>query len=187
MSPEESRPALRVVEHADVAPSAGRRPADWESIYRETAVLIYRYIYARVGNRPDAEDLTTQVFMRALPRLRLTAAIEEIRSYLVTTARTVLADHWRDYYDAQLAELDEDLANPVHIDVRPADEEVGVRRANEILAELPDHYRRVLELRFLRGYSLRETAEEIGITVTNAKVIQFRALRRAATMSGEVD
>jgi DNA-directed RNA polymerase specialized sigma24 family protein len=81
----------------------------WEAVYRETAVIVYRFIYARVGNRPDAEDLTTQVFIRALPRLRLPAAIEEIRSYLLATSRTVLADHWRRHYDVQLAALDDGL------------------------------------------------------------------------------
>ena len=154
----------------------------WEEVYRATVVLVYRYIYARVGNRADAEDLTTQVYMRALPRLRLAAAIEEIRSYLVATARSVLADHWRDHYDMRVDELEESLAAPVPAQRSQADEEVGVRRAGAILGALPDHYRRVLELRFLRGYSLRETAVEMGITLGNAKVMQHRALRRAASV-----
>jgi RNA polymerase sigma-70 factor (ECF subfamily) len=55
-----------------------------------------------------------------------------------------------------------------------------VQRAARVLSALPDHYRHILELRFLRGYSVRESAKEMGITVTNAKVLQHRALRRAA-------
>jgi RNA polymerase sigma factor (sigma-70 family) len=160
---------------------------DWESIYRSTVILIYRYIYARVGNRADAEDLTTQVYMRALPRLRLAAAIEEIRSYLVATARSVMADHWRDRYDVRVDELEDSLAAPIVHVTSEADEEAGVRRAGAILGALPDHYRRVLELRFLRGYSLRETAAEMGISLSNAKVMQHRALRRAAAITAEDD
>ena len=158
---------------------------DWESIYRATVILVYRYIYARVGNRADAEDLTTQVYMRALPRLRLAAAIEEIRSYLVATSRSVMADHWRDRYDVRVDELEDSVAAPVVSVTREDDEEAGVKRAGAILANLPDHYRRVLELRFLRGYSLRETAAEMGISLSNAKVMQHRALRRAASVEGE--
>jgi RNA polymerase sigma-70 factor (ECF subfamily) len=45
--------------------------------------------------------------------------------------------------------------------------------------ELPERYRRILELRFLRSYTLREAADELGITVGNAKVLQHRALARA--------
>jgi RNA polymerase sigma-70 factor (ECF subfamily) len=164
-------------------PSAepGREPSvEWESTYRETVVMIYRYIYARVGNRPDAEDLTTQVYMRALPRLRLAAAIEEVRSYLVATARTVLADHWRNHYDVNVGVLDDDIHVPTTRERTGAEDETGSRRAGEVLARLPGHYRRVLELRFLRGYSLRETAAAMEISLANAKVMQHRALRMAA-------
>ena len=49
-----------------------------------------------------------------------------------------------------------------------------------ILAALPEKYRRILELRFLDAYSVREAAAELGISVTNAKVLQYRALRLAA-------
>jgi RNA polymerase sigma factor (sigma-70 family) len=170
------------------APAAHDDPRQdgWEEVYRATVVLVYRYIYARVGNRPDAEDLTTQVYMRALPRLRVAAAIEEIRGYLVATARTVLADHWRDHYDVRLDELEESVAIPFLPPASAVDEEAGVRRAGAILGALPGNYRRVLELRFLRGYSLRETAAEMGISVANAKVMQHRALRRAAALHQEV-
>lgn len=155
-------------------------PARWEAVYRETAVMVYRFLYARVGNRPDAEDLTTQVYMRALPRLRLVAAVEEIRSYLLATARTVLADHWRKHYDVQFATIEDGFPAPLAAYTDPASEDNGIRRANAVLARLPENYRQVLEFRFLRGYSLRETADAMGVSLANAKVLQHRALRRAA-------
>jgi RNA polymerase sigma-70 factor (ECF subfamily) len=166
--------------HVVAAPAPGSEPVQWEAVYRETAVIVYRFIYARVGNRPDAEDLTTQVFIRALPRLRLPAAIEEIRSYLLATARTVLADHWRRHYDVQVTDLGDGLPATPPPPTASASEEEGIRRANVVLASLPDNYRHVLELRFLRGYSLRETADAMGVSLSNAKVLQHRALRRAA-------
>jgi RNA polymerase sigma-70 factor (ECF subfamily) len=152
----------------------------WEEVYREHVGPIYRYVYARTGNRADAEDIAAQVFLRALPRLRLRASTGEIRSYLMTTARSVLAEHWTLHYGADVGLLDEDVAQPEPPPVERQDADLGVRRTARVLAALPDHYRRVLELRFLRGYSVRETAREMGITVTNAKVMQHRALRRAA-------
>ncbi len=45
--------------------------ADWESVYRDNVGRLYRLMYARVGNRPDAEDLTSEVFRTALGPLRL--------------------------------------------------------------------------------------------------------------------
>src|ERR1700694_4288228 len=173
----ESRgPDLHVVRDAASTP----QPHSWEAIYRETAVMVYRFLYARVGNRPDAEDLTTQVYMRALRRLRRAAAIEEVRSYLLATARTALADHWRKHYDVQFATIEDGITQAPAENVDPTAEENGIRRANSVLARLPDNYRRVLELRFLRGYSMRETADAMGVTIANVKVLQHRALRRAA-------
>ncbi len=180
------QPRLRVVGGETASSGAS---AHWEPVYRESVVQLYRFIYARVGNRADAEDLTTQVFLRALPRLRLPAATAEIRSYLFATARTVLADHWRSHYDAHLAVLDDDTPAPSrHRDAADVqDEEAGVRRAGEVLARLPDNYRQVLELRFLRGYSIRETAAALNLTIANTKVLQFRALRRAAQRDAEAE
>ena len=68
---------------------------DWESVYRDNIDRLYRLMYARVGNRPDAEDLTSEVFRTALGPLRLASSKGEVKSYLLVTARTVLASHWR--------------------------------------------------------------------------------------------
>src|ERR1700678_3666236 len=69
--------------------------ADWESVYRDNVDRLYRLMYARVGNRADAEDLTAEVFRTALGPLRLNSSKGEVRAYLLGTARTVLASHWR--------------------------------------------------------------------------------------------
>src|SRR5580698_8428652 len=66
---------------------------DWESVYQDNIDRLYRLMYARVGNRADAEDLTSEVFRTALGPLRLASSKGEVRSYLLATARTVLASH----------------------------------------------------------------------------------------------
>src|ERR1700677_2709301 len=68
---------------------------DWGAVYRDNIDRLYRLMYARVGNRPDAEDLTSEVFRTALGPLRLASSKGEGRSYLPTTAQTVLGSHWR--------------------------------------------------------------------------------------------
>jgi DNA-directed RNA polymerase specialized sigma24 family protein len=52
--------------------------------------------------------------------------------------------------------------------------------------DLPESYRRILELRFLQGCSVQETATELGVSVGNARVLQHRALRRAAHIAEQV-
>ena len=144
--------------------------------------LVYAFIYARVGNRADAEDLTQQVALKAIPRLREGAPASAIRGYLFATARSVLGAFWSTRLGLSEAELREDLAMPVA--PGPPSEE-GTETVQLILAQLSDNYRRVLELRFLHGYSLKEVASEMKSTVGAIKVMQLRALRAAAKVRPE--
>jgi RNA polymerase sigma factor (sigma-70 family) len=143
----------------------------------EELELVYAFIYARVGNRADAEDLTQQVALKAIPRLRQNAPASSIRGYLFATARSVLGAFWSTRLGLSEAELREDLALAVQTD---PPSEAGAETVQGILAQLSDNYRRVLELRFLHGYSLKEVAAEMKSTVGAVKVMQLRALRAAA-------
>ena len=154
---------------------------DWESVYQDNIVGIYQLVFRKVGNSADAEDLAEEVLMQTLKTLRLPAPVPTVRAYLVKTARSVLADHWRRHYAAR------DAANeleqlPLEIGMNPDASE----RAERVLALLPDNFRSILELRFLRGYSVREAATELGVSESNARVLQFRALRKAAQFEREV-
>ena len=169
VSEAQSRDHLQVVEGGAVPIE------DWEAVYRAHVEPVYRFAYARVGNRPDAEDVTAAVFERALPRLRTGAAEAQMRGYLFATARSVLAEHWEQRYSVN-ALPDETASVPV--DAEP--EDAHDAQIDQVLGGLPPNYREVLELRFLRGYTLKETALAMGTTVGNVKVLQLRALRRAA-------
>src|SRR5947208_4712222 len=170
MTPEE-----RAGEAAEVVelPAASRAT----DIALDELEIVYAFIYARVGNRADAEDLTQQVAMKAIPRLRQGAPASAIRGYLFATARSVLGGFWSTRLGLSEAELHEDLAMVTPIGVGSQE---SSDRANRILAELSDNYRRVLQLRFLHGYSLKEVAAEMRSTVGAVKVMQLRALRAAA-------
>ena len=174
-----SRPVSRGVPRLRVVDPDGY--ADWETVYRDNIDRLYRLMYSRVGNRADAEDLTAEVFRTALGPLRLDSSKGEVRSYLLTTAQTVLASHWRRTLGLQVTTIDpqsesNSLAAPSEID-DPSD---APQRAAKILAALPDRYRRILELRFLEACTIKEAAEAMSISVGNAKVLQHRALHMAA-------
>jgi len=144
--------------------------------------LVYAFIYARVGNRADAEDLTQQVAMKAIPRLRQGAPASSIRGYLFATARSVLGGFWSTRLGLSEAELHDDL----QLVIPPAPlVGAGAETVERILSQLSDNYRRVLELRFLHGYSLKDVAAEMNSTVGAVKVMQLRALRAAAKVPFE--
>ena len=109
--------------------------------------------------------------------MRQGAPASAIRGYLFATARSVLGGFWSTRLGLSEAELHEDLA----LAAPPmAPNEARADTVQRILAELSDNYRRVLELRFLHGYSLKEVAAEMNSTVGAVKVMQLRALRAAA-------
>jgi RNA polymerase sigma factor (sigma-70 family) len=170
-------------------PKIAKDPADaiytdWESVYQDNVVGIYQLVFRRVGNAADAEDLAEDVLIRTLKTLRFPAPVHNVRAYLVKTAKTVLADHWRSHYAAENLALELEQL-PSQGSASPSSG-VASDRAQRLLALLPDHFRRVLELRFLQGCSVREAASQMGVTEANARVLQFRALRKAAELEGEV-
>lgn len=171
---------------ANVVPLPHRQPADARQTAQEMALDelegVYAYLFRRVGNRADAEDLTQQVALKAVPRLDPDATRESIRGYLFTVARTELAGHWAARFGLPQQALEEDVFEDV--DRTSAEGSASaVDLAARILGRLPDNYAKVLELRFLRNYSAREVAREMGTTPGNVRIMQLRALRAAARVN----
>lgn len=166
-------------------------PGPFERVYDEHVVGIYRFIHARVGNHPDAEDLTAQVFVRAVEQLDTDREPGQIAAWLYRVAHNATADYWRAFY--RLPVIGTEQVAPGW---EPADDGAGQRaepddraaaRVEAVLRRLPDQYRRVLELRFLERLSVAETARAMGISNGNARVLQYRALRRAALIGDPGD
>jgi RNA polymerase sigma factor (sigma-70 family) len=166
-------------------------PGRFEQIYGEHVVGIYRFVYARVGNRPDAEDLTAQVFVRAVEQLDTTREPAQIAAWLYRVAQNAIADHWRAFYRLPVIGVDHVAPGWEPSDDRPRSEPArqdrSAKRVEALLHDLPDRYRRVLELRFLQRLSVAETATAMGISSGNAKVLQYRALRKAALLGEGTD
>jgi RNA polymerase sigma-70 factor (ECF subfamily) len=167
-----------------VLPTTG--PVDWDTIYRRNIVSMYRLLYSKVGNRADAEDLTSQVFLAALPHIRPSSSPGEAHAYLVATSRTVLADHWRRRLGLQVTVIDDNVISASPQD-DPADAVDHLPRIHRLLDQLPPNYRRILTLRFLEMHSVRSAATMMNVSVANARVLQHRALRRAAEVGREME
>ena len=158
---------------------------EFERLYQENLGLVYHYIYSHIGNRHEAEDLTADVFLKAARTFDFTRIAHSGRTWLLLIARTTLADYWRVYYRATPVSLENLLEvgwdAPVEEDFSPVNSGAE-EQVQAILQALPTQYREVLTCRFLLHLTIRETALKMGLTETNVKVIQFRALKRAATL-----
>jgi RNA polymerase sigma-70 factor (ECF subfamily) len=142
---------------------------------------VFSFLYARVGNRSDAEDLTQEVAIKAIPRLREGAPPAAVRAYMFAAARSALATFWTRRLRLPESELHDNVGDPqAGSSVEPSAESAA--EVARILVRLSAQHRQVLELRFLRGYSLSDVAAEMGKSVGSVKVMQLRALRKAAAV-----
>ncbi len=156
------------------------------ALYEETLPAIYRFIYGKVGNREEAEDLTSQVYLKALNGLDQSRDVISAQAWLFQVARTTIADYWRAFYRLRSSSLDDLLAagwdSPPATPSDAGDAGDAEERAEHVLARLSERYRDVLTLRFLLNLSLKETAARMNLSEANVKVLQFRALRKASQL-----
>jgi RNA polymerase sigma-70 factor, ECF subfamily len=154
-----------------------------ELFTQEHLHVIYRYVYRHVRNEQDAEDLTSQIFLKAVRGLDLERSALHQQAWLFQVARTTIADYWRVYYRHSPTHSLDKLVEagwegPV-VEETILESSAAADRVQSILQLLPTRYREVLTYRFLLNLSIRETAARMGLTESNVKVIQSRALKKA--------
>lgn len=148
---------------------------------------IFGFIYRRVGDRQLAEDLTSDVFLRAYRSMpRFTWQGVGIGAWFTTIARNRVTDHFKSAR-ARLerpTEVFDDEAD----DDAPDDPERALLRGHlgealgAALEELSDDHREILELRFVQGLSVSESAVAMERTEGAIKALQYRALRSLAAI-----
>jgi RNA polymerase sigma-70 factor, ECF subfamily len=164
-------------------PTLVTRPLDADALYRTHVRSLYTFIYSRVGNREAAEDLTSEVFTKALTHLDPTREEHSIVAWLYRVARNAVVDYWRAGRGTHVITFEEArTARLAHSAPDARREEQMAARAGALLARLPENYRTVLSHRVLEGLSVAETARRMGTSEGNVKILQHRALKRAAEL-----
>jgi RNA polymerase sigma-70 factor (ECF subfamily) len=153
-------------------------------LYRRYVGGIYRFVLAQVRHVPDAEDLTSETFARMLAGIDGFRGEASFKNWLYQIARNAVRNYRRDAGYRRAVPLTSRIALSSE-PIAGADDPAKLERVLAVLRPLPPRYRQVLELRFLQERTIEETAEEMGVTVGNAKVLQHRALRRAAALVEE--
>jgi RNA polymerase sigma-70 factor, ECF subfamily len=153
-------------------------------LYDRYLSTVYRFIYYRLGDRVQAEDLTSETFVRALRRLSsLTNQGRDPAAWLVTIARNLILDHVKSARYRLEVSTDE-LLEPNNPTADADSPETMVlagltnARLIEAIRELSDEQRECIVLRFLHGLSVSETARVMGKNDGAIKAMQHRAVRR---------
>jgi RNA polymerase sigma-70 factor, ECF subfamily len=158
---------------------------EFQAFYEKYLLFVYRYIYSKIGSREEAEDLTSQVFMKALKNIDYQRDQHSLQKWLVQVMKTTIADYWRIHYQLSSHSLEQLLdagwEGPTEHEPTPTSTDPS-QHVQQILRALPEHQREVLTCRFLLSLSIKETAQCLGLTETNVKVLQFRALKHAANI-----
>lgn len=155
---------------------AKRDPQAFAPLYDRYFDDIYRYTSRRLGDREQAADATSQVFLKALGNLHQFRS-GSFQSWLYTIARNVVIDQVRRARPHDPLPEEWELLDP-----EPSPEERALlsdaqRRLDRLLDQLTPDQRSVVELR-LAGMTGQEIADRLGRTVGAVKMIQFRAFQR---------
>jgi len=156
------------------------KPEAFGELYSRHAGKIFRFLYAHVDDRLDAEDLTNEVFLKAwrsLPSYQRQGV--PFSAFLFRVARNVLIDFYRrSTHLKNLVQVDtgSDKADQPVDPAGDISDLIEHRELVRLLNLLKEDYRIVLVLRFLTGLSPSETAQVMRRSHGAIRILQYRAL-----------
>jgi RNA polymerase sigma-70 factor (ECF subfamily) len=156
------------------------------ALYRRYLPRVYRYVYRRVGNQQDAEDLTASVFIEAMESLEDYQEQGSFAGWLFTITHHRVADHHRRQREkVDLRQVVPFLADPaLDVESKVEQEEQLVRLA-AVIRELAPDRQEALALRFFGELSNKEVAQVMGKSEAAVKMLVCRALRQLRRRCGE--
>jgi RNA polymerase sigma-70 factor, ECF subfamily len=161
----------------------GELPHHFEAWFRDHKSVVYRYVRFRVATREAAEDVTSEVFMKALRSIhRYDPSLASPRTWLLRIARNAVTDHLRSLRRRGSLHVSLDHVPDLVADV-PTQEERVVREeriqrllnGNQTLRQADQE---ILSLRYGSGLDNGEIAEHLGISNNAVAVRLHRALKR---------
>jgi RNA polymerase sigma-70 factor (ECF subfamily) len=172
-------------EDAVLAVRAGKGDtAAFGALYDRYVEAVYRYVYYRVRNDAEAEDLVSDVFMRALRAIPRYEPRQAFLAWLYRIARNAVIDRAR--RSRVQVSFEDALAHPGADQVIEPDagllalsDKEAVRQA---IARLTPLQQEVIVLRFVEGYTTSEIAQLVGKREGTVRGIQFRAMEMLRTL-----
>lgn len=178
-APAESDRTLAQLADEALAVRAKRDASAFATIYDRYLDRIYRYVRYRTSDPRDAEDLTSEIFVRALRAIGRYAPSAPFYAWIYRIARNAVIDHHRSKRDDLPLAGVVDAADP-HPVIDPEDHAIAGDRREQLaraLAHLADEQQEVIVLRFIEGLSPEECGLVVGKRPASVRDLQFRALR----------
>ena len=158
------------------------------ALYRRHVQAIYRYIYYRVGDASTADDLTAEVFLRAIEGLPdYEPRGVPFAAWLYRIAQARVADHFRREQRAVEAPLREDRPSGEDSLLTQVEGSLYHQELWAAIRELTPDQAQVIVLKFVEGLSNAEVAHILGKTEGAVKSLQHRALNALQRLMGQAD
>lgn len=151
-----------------------------EKLHGRYVDRIFNYIFMQTSNYHDSEELLQDVFYKTASGLHTFRGRSSFETWIFRITRNVIID----YYRKNKKRNNSISMNQTILDSMTGSEEsaenavlreLDMDEAMFTLEKLPDHYRMVLQLRFIEGFSIKETANIMGKTTLSVKALQHRA------------
>ena len=168
-------------EDAALARRAGSGEAEaFGVLYDRYVDAVYRYVFYRVRNEAEAEDVTSDVFMRALRAIPKYEPRQAFLAWLYRIARNAVIDRSRRQSARQQVSFEDALAHPnadqvvnPHAGLLAGSDASVVRVAMQQLTPLQQE---ILVLRYVEGYDTKTISKLVGKRDGTIRGIEFRAL-----------
>jgi RNA polymerase sigma-70 factor (ECF subfamily) len=184
------RPAKKPPSPADdrlLIEAAQADPSKFDALYELNFERVYFFIVSRVHDRATAEDLTSEVFHKALANLPTYEwRGTPFAAWLFRIASNAIADQYKRANREQQAD-DETFDPPASANISPKEMEFVERHAFffRLVEKLPEIQRRVVCERFIEERSIKEIAQRLSKTEGAIKQLQFRALQTLREQVGD--
>jgi RNA polymerase sigma-70 factor (ECF subfamily) len=156
-------------------------------IYDLYVDTVFRFVYFRVNDRGLAEDFTSETFLRALRRIStITYQGRDIGAWLVTIARNIIFDHTKSARH-RLEVTTGDIFESEELAPSPETSVLAALTSDVLIAgikQLNTEQRECVELRFVQGLSVSQTAAAMGKNEGAIKALQHRAVRKLGDLVG---
>jgi RNA polymerase sigma-70 factor (ECF subfamily) len=157
--------------------AAQRDPAAFAEIYDCYCTPVYRYLYSRVGNQADSEDLTTQTFLAALENIHRYREQGQFAAWLFRIARAKAMDYFRrgrPEVSLESLEIRIDEGDPLGLVIQRQEQ----ARIAAIIQGMAAEERELLRLRYVAELSFSEMAALLGKNEAAVKKSHYRLLAR---------
>ena len=157
--------------------TARQDPKVFGELYKRYVEKIFRYLYSRIGNRHEAEDITAQTFLAAFESFDRFRQDGHFASWLFSIARNKTMDRFRLQKKTQLI----DEVNNIPVDNDPVFEVIQSEQTavlSKLIRSLPQEDRELLRLRFLAEMSFPEMAHLLHRNEEAVKKSMYRLLAR---------